>query len=105
MITMTNRRFTGALAGIALLAVALAAHAAPPHARGAGNLQAQVHDLDARIATARSRNAALQASVAQLEQQNAAKQKQLQQRDGEIAALQQQLAAAGVPASAVSGGR
>ena len=98
------------MVGMALLGASGASGAlmaVPPasgHADNTTPLQAQVKDTDAKIAAARSRNAALQAQVAQREQQNAARQKQLQQRDAEIAALQQKLQAAGVPASATSAG-
>ena len=89
--------------GLALLGASLAATAAPPaRARHPANLQAQVKDVDAKLAAARTHNEALQAQVAQMEQQNAAHEKQSQQRDAEIAALQQKLQAAGVPASAAS---
>jgi chromosome segregation ATPase len=79
--------------------------AAPPASASAeppAHLQGQVKDVDAKLATARARNEALQAQVTQMEQQNAAQQKQLQQRDAQIAALQAKLRAAGVPASATS---
>jgi len=95
------------MVGMALVGASGALMAVPPasgHADNTTPLQAQVKDTDAKIAAARSRNAALQAQVAQREQQNAARQKQLQQRDAEIAALQQKLQAAGVPASATSAG-
>lgn len=86
-----------------LLGTPLAAEAAPP-APPAGKtaLQAQQQDVDAKLAAARARHAALQAEMAQLEQHNVLQQRQLQQRETDIASLQQQLRAAGVPASALS---
>ncbi|MGH8215084.1 MAG: hypothetical protein ACREPZ_05270, partial [Rhodanobacteraceae bacterium] len=52
-------------------------------AGSAGNktLQGQLKDVDAKIASARTHNAELQARVAKMERQNADRQKQLQQRD------------------------
>lgn len=93
--------------GMALLGASSALMAAPPasgHADTKPGLQAQVKDVDAKIAAARAQNTALQAQVSQKEQQNAARAKQLQQRDAEIAALQRKLQAAGVPTSATSAG-
>ena len=97
----------GALLCATLLGTSVAAMAAPPAASRTGNtadLQAQVKDVDAKIAAARAHNAALQARMTQLEQQNSAQQKRMQQRDAEIAALQQKLQAAGGPAATASGG-
>ncbi|MDE2224295.1 MAG: hypothetical protein KGJ46_03380 [Xanthomonadaceae bacterium] len=85
-------------------AVSSATPPATPHADKTTGLQAQVKDVDAKIAAARVQNAALQAQVSQMEQQNAARAKQLQARDAEIAALQQKLQAAGVPTSATPAG-
>ncbi len=95
----------GCLLGVALFGAPTVAMAAPPasgHANRPANLQAQVKDVDAKLAAAHSHNQALQAQVTQMEQQNDAQQKRLQQRDAEIAALQQKLRAAGAPASAAS---
>ena len=93
--------------GVSLFGVSGVLMAAPPASgrtdKTAG-LQAQVKDVDAKIAAARARNAALQAQVSQAEQQSAARAKQLQARDAEIAALQQKLQAAGVSTSAASVG-
>lgn len=77
--------------------------AAPPAGSGAGDVAAQLKDVNARITAARTHHKVLQAQVAQMEQQNAAQQKQLQQKDAEIAALQQKLRAGGAPAPAHSG--
>lgn len=101
-------RRTGWLVGMGgvLLGAAMAVGAAPPsshHINRAGNLQAQLKDVDAQIATARAHHDRLQAQVARMEQQNAAQQKQVQQRDAEIAALQQKLQAGGKPAASASG--
>lgn len=93
--------------GMALLGASSALMAAPPasgHADTKARLQAQVKDVDAKIAAAQAQNKALQAQVSQQEQQNAARANQLQQRDAEIAALQQKLQAAGIPTSATSAG-
>ncbi|MGH8147427.1 MAG: hypothetical protein ACREPY_13980 [Rhodanobacteraceae bacterium] len=90
--------FIGALA----LCVATPTMAAPPASHSAARLPAQIKEVDAKLAAAHSKNAALQAQVDQMEKRNAAKQKQLQQRDAEIAALQQKLQAAGVPSSAAT---
>jgi len=92
------------LVGLLALCAAAPIMAAPPAAHSTTRLQAQLRDVDAKLATAHSKNEALQAQVAQLEQQNAAKQQQMQQRDARIAALQKQLQAAGVPASAATTG-
>lgn len=96
------------LAGLVLLlgasTVLMAAPPASQSASGSASLQAQTRQVDAKIATARTRHAALQAQVSQLEQQNAAQQKQLQQRDAEIAALEQKLQAGGAPAPSTSAG-
>lgn len=96
----------GSLACTVLLGASLAAFAAPPAAhRGTrADLQAQVKDVDAKIAAARAHNLALQSQVAQMERQGATQAQQVQQRDAEIAALQQKLRATGVPASADSAG-
>ena len=67
-------------------------------------MQAQLKDVDAKVSTARARNAELQAQVTRMEQQSADRHKQLQQRDDEIAALQKKLRAAGVSAPASSAG-
>jgi len=93
--------------GVALLGASSVVMAATPssrHADTTAGLQAQVKDVDAKIAAARAQNAALQAQVSRLEQQSTASAKQLQARDAEIAALQQKLQAAGVPTSATSAG-
>lgn len=88
------------LLGMLALGMAVPTMAAPPAAHSTATLQAQQKDVDAKLAAARTRHAALQAQVEQLEQQNTAQHNQLQQRDAEIAALQQKLQAAGVPSSA-----
>lgn len=90
--------FCVALFGVPCVVMA----ATPPSSSGA--LHAKLKDVDAKIAAARTQNAALQAQVTQLEQQGDAQQKQLQQRDDEIAALQKKLQVAGVPASTASAG-
>ncbi|MDE2053935.1 MAG: hypothetical protein KGI62_04545 [Xanthomonadaceae bacterium] len=99
---LRNAMIFAALLGAS--AVSSATPPATPHADKTTGLQAQVKDVDAKIAAARVQNAALQAQVSQMEQQNAARAKQLQARDAEIAALQQKLQAAGVPTSATSAG-
>ena len=99
--SMYKSILTGLMAVLAL-GMAAPSMAAPPAAHSTAALQAQQKDVDARLAAARTRHAALQAQVTQQEQQNAAQHKQLQQRDAEIATLQQKLRAAGVPASALS---
>jgi len=102
-----NAVLRNAMIFAALLGASGALMAAPPasgHARKTAALQAQVKDVDAKIAAARAQNATLQTQVSQMEQQNAARAKQLQARDAEIAALQQKLQAAGVATSATSAG-
>lgn len=98
---MRKSTLIGFIGTLALCAAAPAV-AAPPVSHSVAGLQAQVKDVDAKLANAHARNETLQAQVAQLEQQNAAKQQQMQQRDAEIAALQAQIKAAVVPASAAS---
>ncbi|HET7591755.1 MAG TPA: hypothetical protein VFK00_01975 [Rhodanobacteraceae bacterium] len=90
------------LMGIGMLLAGPSAVAAESH--GDKAVQAQLHDLQAKVSKAQDRNAELQAQVAKMEQQNAERQKQLQQRDQEIAALQRKLEAAGAaPSPATSG--
>jgi septal ring factor EnvC (AmiA/AmiB activator) len=95
------------LVGVLLLGSASVAMAASPasdsgSAHAVAGVQAQVKKVDAEVAAARTRHAALQARVSQLEQHNSAQQKQLQQRDAEIAALQQRLQGAGGAAPSTS---
>lgn len=94
-------RRSGVLA-VALFGMAAAAMAAPPSPHPAGDRQTQLQKVNADVAAARTRNAALQAKVTEMEQQNSAQHRQLEQRDAEIAALQKKLQATGVPASAAS---
>ncbi|HEU0278158.1 MAG TPA: hypothetical protein VFQ95_10095 [Rhodanobacteraceae bacterium] len=100
---MHPQRKRAAGAALALLAcfVTVLAMATPPTR---AQMQTQVHELDAKVAAAHTRNRTLQSQVTTMEQQNAARQQQLRQRDAEIAALQARLRAAGVPATAASGG-
>ncbi|HJP98136.1 MAG TPA: hypothetical protein VJ862_06185 [Rhodanobacteraceae bacterium] len=67
-------------------------------------LQAQLHDVQAKVSRAHDRNAELQAQVAKMERESAEREKRLKQRDDEIAALQRKLDAAGAPASSASAG-
>jgi peptidoglycan hydrolase CwlO-like protein len=90
------------LMAVGMLVVGPAAGAAESH--GDKAVQAQLHDLQAKVSKAQDRNDELQAQVAKMEQQNAERQKQLQQRDQEIAALQQKLEAAGATPSAATSG-
>ena len=107
--TMTRQVFfQNTILWVGLIGASVVAAAPPPaspqRAVKTSNLQEQVKGVDAKIATARAHNAALQAQMTQMEQQSALQQKQVQQRDAEIAALQQKLRAAGVPGSAASAG-